>query len=141
MTPPSEPVTLLPHSYAQAALRAMRGKCPRCGEARLFRKWLNPVDDCPACGQDWSIQRADDFPPYIAILITGHLIAPLIILLAMDVKLSPGAMAAILLPAALGLMLGILQPAKGAVIATQWWHGLVGFKRERALGPDGSELP
>jgi uncharacterized protein (DUF983 family) len=130
----------LPHSYARAAWRAMRGKCPRCGEAPLFRKWLKPVDVCPACGQDWSIQRADDFPAYIAILVTGHLIAPLIILLAVDVRLSSGALAAIILPVAAATMLAILQPAKGAVIATQWWHGLVGFKRERALAADGSEI-
>ena len=26
----------------------------------------------------------------------------------------------------------MLQPAKGAVIAAQWWHGLHGFAKERA---------
>jgi uncharacterized protein (DUF983 family) len=130
----------LPHRFAEAAWRAMRGKCPRCGEAHLFRKWLKPVDRCPACGQDWSLQRADDFPAYISILVTGHLIAPLIVLLAVDVGLSPGVLAAIILPVAAAMMLAILQPAKGGVIATQWWHGLVGFKRERALAADGSEI-
>jgi uncharacterized protein (DUF983 family) len=28
-------------------------------------------------------------------------------------------------------MLVLLQPAKGAVIALQWWHGMHGFRRER----------
>lgn len=130
----------LPHRFAEAAWRAMRGKCPRCGEAHLFRKWLKPVDNCPACRQDWSLQRADDFPAYISILVTGHLIAPLIVLLAVDVGLSPGPLTATILPVTAALMLGILQPAKGAVIAAQWWHGLVGFKRERALAADGSEI-
>jgi uncharacterized protein (DUF983 family) len=140
MSPSPASADLLPHSFIAAALRAIRGKCPRCGEAHLFRKWLKPVDMCPACGQDWSLQRADDFPPYIAILITGHLMAPLIILLAAEVRLSTGPMIAIVLPIALALMIGILQPAKGAVIATQWWHGLVGFKRERPLAADGGEI-
>jgi uncharacterized protein (DUF983 family) len=124
----------LPQTYWQAALsRAALGHCPRCGEAPLFRKWLKPVDHCAACGQDWTSQRADDFPAYIAILLTGHLLAPLMIWLSVGADLSPLAMLAILIPLAVAMMLGLLQPAKGAVIATQWWHGLHGFTRERRL--------
>lgn len=141
MTPPDAPSSpALPHSYQQAALRGLRCKCPRCGEAKLFRRWLKPIDRCPACAQDWSIQRADDFPAYIAIFVTGHLMAPLILLLAVDMKLSPGMVAGISMPLAAIIMVAVLQPAKGAVIATQWWHGLVGFTRERPPEPDGSGL-
>jgi len=32
------------------------------------------------------------------------------------------------------MMLGMLQPTKGAVIAAQWWHGLHGFRKERPAG-------
>ena len=121
----------LPASYPEAGLRGLAGKCPRCGEARLFRKWLKPVDACPACGQDWSLQRADDFPPYVAIFITGHLMFALVILLVLDLRLPMGLAAAIVVPAAVATMLAILQPAKGAIIAAQWWLGLVGFRKER----------
>lgn len=81
------------------------------------------------------MQRADDFPAYIAILVTGHILAPVIIAMVSDLALSAGVIAAILLPLSVGLMLGLLQPAKGAVIAVQWWHGLHGFTRERAGPP------
>lgn len=122
----------LPASFLKAAARGgLHGKCPRCGEAPLFYKWLKPVDRCAACGQDWSLQRADDFPPYISILVTGHLMAPLAILLTLDFALSTGATLAIILPLTAATMLAILQPAKGAVIAAQWWLGLVGFTKER----------
>lgn len=124
----------LPASFWQAALRGCGGGCPRCGEGRLFRAFLRPVDRCAACGQDWSHQRADDFPAYIAILITGHLLAPIVIFLSLDFDLGPGAMAAIIVPLALVMLLAMLQPAKGAVIAAQWWHGLHGFVKERAGG-------
>ncbi len=80
---------------------------------------------------DWTPQRADDFPAYIAILLTGHLLAPVIIALVTTWDISPGWLAAIILPLASALMLGLLQPAKGVVIALQWWHGLNGFTRER----------
>lgn len=121
----------LPHTYSQAALRGLRCKCPRCGEAPLFRKWLKPVDQCSHCGQDWSSQRADDFPAYVSIFITGHALAPLMILLLLDYQLSAWLSAAILFPLAIVMMLAILQPAKGAIIAHLWWLGMSGFRQER----------
>jgi uncharacterized protein (DUF983 family) len=36
---------------------------------------------------------------------------------------------------AFACMLGLLQPAKGAVIAMQWWLGMHGFVRERRSDP------
>lgn len=127
----------LPATFRQAALRGIRCRCPRCGQAALFRKWLKPLDGCPHCGIDWSPQRADDFPAYIAIIVTGHLLAPLVIALSKDFDLGPAAMFAIIIPLALVMMLGMLQPAKGAVIATQWWFGIQGFRKERPS--EGSE--
>ena len=35
---------------------------------------------------------------------------------------------AICLTLASVMMIGLLQPAKGGVIALQWWHGMHGFK-------------
>lgn len=122
----------LPATFRAAALRGMAGRCPRCGGARLFRQFLKPVSACPACGQDWSPQQADDFPAYIAILITGHVLAPVIIALVSTYDIAPGLLAAILLPLAVVMMVAMLQPAKGAVIALQWWQGMHGFVRERA---------
>jgi uncharacterized protein (DUF983 family) len=46
---------------------------------------------------------------------------------------------AILVPLAVAMMLTILQPAKGAIIAMQYWLGLSGFVRERLPGAGGGE--
>lgn len=121
----------LPHSMSAALLRGAQGKCPRCGGARLFRAYLKPVDTCPACGQDWTPQSADDFPAYISILISGHVIVPLLIVLVLTPSLPAWVVGAIVVALALVLTLGLLQPAKGAVIASQWWLGLHGFKPDR----------
>ncbi|PEQ14504.1 hypothetical protein B2G71_02685 [Novosphingobium sp. PC22D] len=134
MSPPS-----LPQTFVQALVRGARGRCPRCDGAPLFRRWLKSVDACAACGQDWTHHRADDFPAYIAIFVTGHVLAPVIIMLALDFALSPLAMFALIIPTALVMMLGLLQPAKGAVIAAQWWHGLHGFEKERPREPTAPE--
>ena len=134
--PAADRAVALPASFWQAAWRGARGKCPRCECAPLFRKWLKSVDRCAACGQDWSHHRADDFPAYIAIIVTGHLLAPLMIALPLNFDMSPGAIFAVLIPLALVMMLGMLQPSKGAVIAAQWWNGLHGFVKERAPEPE-----
>src|SRR3546814_10107191 len=72
---------VLPASGWAAILRGLRGHCPRCGEARLFMRFLKPIPRRPQCAQDWTHQQADDFPAYVSILVTGHLMAPLIIAL------------------------------------------------------------
>ena len=133
-----QPPVSLPRSAGQAILRGIRSRCPRCGAQALFRRWLKPLDSCPTCAVDWTPQRADDFPAYIAILLTGHLLAPVIVALVLEWEIGPGWLALIVLPLATALMLSLLQPAKGGVIALQWWHGLNGFTRERpAMGADG----
>lgn len=131
----SQDAVPLPETFWQAARRGVLCRCPRCGQAPLFAKWLKSVDACAACGQDWTHHRADDLPAYIAIIVTGHLLAPILIMLALDFELSPLTILLLTIPPAVALMLGMLQPAKGGVIAIQWWHGLHGFVREGAPAP------
>jgi len=128
----------LPASGPKAMLRGARGRCPRCGNAKLFYRFLKPVEICPGCGQDWTHQQADDFPAYVSILLTGHIVAPIIIALIQETALSLPALAAIIVPLMLTLMIGFLQPAKGAIIALQWWFGMHGFERERPA-PEASD--
>ena len=128
----------LPHSLSAAMLRGIRGKCPRCGEAKLFGKFLKPIAMCPHCHQDFTHHRADDMPPYISILITGHVLVPLIIYFGAVADISMGQALAICLTLAAVLMISLLQPAKGGTIALQWWNGMHGFvpsgKAEAAQG-------
>ena len=60
--------------------------------------------------------------------------APLIIMLVNDYDLSTPALLAIILSLSVAMMLAMLQPVKGAIIAQQWWFGLHGFRRERPAG-------
>lgn len=103
------------------------GRCPACGNARLFRAFLKPVDRCGACGQDWTGQRADDFPAYLVILILGHVLVPIVVSVnrTIDVPMGVQAIGWPLLTLILALLM--IQPMKGAVIGWQWarrMHGL-----------------
>jgi uncharacterized protein (DUF983 family) len=118
---------ILPATTGAALWRGITAKCPRCGGTHLFAGGLKAVERCRLCGQNWSIHSADDFPPYIAILLTGHLMAPVIIALGQMESLPEWAMMLIALAMAAALIAAILRPAKGGVIALQWWLGLQGF--------------
>ena len=45
--------------------------------------------------------------------------------------LSAMALLAIVIPLAVIMLIGLLQPSKGGVIALQWWNGMHGFRKER----------
>ena len=128
----------LPGTFWAALWRGIKCECPRCGKAKLFARFLKPVQNCAACHQDWTVHQADDFPPYISIFLTGHLLAPVLIAMGMSDRLPMGAMIAIAMALALAVMLVFLQPAKGATIALQWWLGMHGFVpggRDEFLAP------
>ncbi|MGY4417117.1 ribosomal protein S27AE [Bradyrhizobium sp. LB7.1] len=57
-----------------AMKRGFRGRCPRCGEGKLFRAFLKTADNCSRCGLDFTPHRADDLPAYLVIVIVGHIV-------------------------------------------------------------------
>src|SRR5579872_7446331 len=59
-----------------AMKRGFRGRCPRCGEGRLFRAYLKVANNCSACGLDFTPHRADDLPAYLVIVVVGHIVVP-----------------------------------------------------------------
>jgi uncharacterized protein (DUF983 family) len=101
---------------ATAIGRGLLGRCPACGKAHLFHGFLRVVTGCAACGAPLGLARADDAPPYLTILITGHVVVPL--LYYVDRLQSPSAlmMSAIFLPLTLFMALGLLRPIKGGTV-------------------------
>ncbi|MBL8673228.1 MAG: DUF983 domain-containing protein [Alphaproteobacteria bacterium] len=113
------------HDRAPRALwtsigRTMRGRCPSCGEGKLFRSFLRQVDRCSACGEDLGRIRADDAPPWATILIVGHIVVPL--LLAVESRDLWAAWIGMLVWPSLALALSvlILPHAKAAFIGLIW---------------------
>ncbi len=109
-------------------LRGLTGRCPSCGEGRMFRAFLKVADNCNACGEELHHHRADDFPAYCVIFIVGHIVVPL--MYAVELAFAPAYWLhmAIWLPLTLILTIGLLQPVKGAIVALQWQLGMHGFE-------------
>jgi uncharacterized protein (DUF983 family) len=119
----------------EAMARGFRGRCPHCGQGRLFRAFLKVADHCDVCGEALHHHRADDAPAYFVILIVGHIVVPLA--LAVEVAFEPPYLVhlALWVPLTVGLALGLLQPIKGAIVGWQWAHYMHGFD-PHAGGPD-----
>ena len=110
-----------------AMKRGFRGRCPRCGEGKLFRAFLKTADSCSHCGQDFTPHRADDLPAYLVIVIVGHLVVPTALWIETDFSPPVWLQLAIYLPFTLIASLALLQPVKGTVVALQWALKMHGF--------------
>jgi uncharacterized protein (DUF983 family) len=113
-----------------AVKRGFRGRCPRCGQGKLFRAFLKVDDHCSVCQLDFTPHRADDLPAYLVIVIVGHIVVPTILWIETDYSPSVPLQLSIYLPLTLILSLALLQPVKGAVVAVQWALRMHGFDEQ-----------
>ena len=98
----------------------LSGRCPRCGEGRLFKGFLAVGDHCGNCGLDYSFADAGDGPAVFVILIIGFLVVGLA--LWMEVTLNPPLWVHFMLWVPLILVLGLtaLRLIKGLMLVLQY---------------------
>ena len=111
-----------------AIRRGFSGHCPSCGKGPLYTKYLKVADRCPVCSTELFHQRADDAPPYLTILVVGHIIGAL--MLGTDTVFPdfPVVYQLIIWPTLTVAMSLVLLPAfKGALIGYQWALRMHGF--------------
>ena len=98
----------------------LKGRCPRCGEGRLFSGFLAVGRCCANCGLDYSFADAGDGPAVFVILIIGFVVVGLA--LWMEVSLDPPLWLHFILwiPLALVLSLTALRLMKGVLITLQY---------------------
>jgi uncharacterized protein (DUF983 family) len=131
-----------PRNTGQSIKRGLLGRCPNCGEGKLFRAYLKSVDACASCGEEMFHHRADDLPAYLAIFIVGHVVVAGFMATDSWLVLESWQHLMIWIPITVILSLALLQPIKGGVIGLQWslrMHGFSGTDDEAMLEPVGEE--
>lgn len=103
--------------------RGLAGKCPHCGEGRLFSSYLKIAPRCASCGHDIGVYRADDGPAYFTILIVGHVVIAPLLFLEFVRSWPVGWVLALVIPAIIALSLALLPRVKGAFVGVQWAVG------------------
>lgn len=129
-------------SWWQAAKRGFLGRCPACGEGHIFGRFLKVNDHCEVCGEAFHHHRADDLPPYLVIVIVGHIVGTGI-LTAETYSDWPAWLHMVIWPTlTIALSLLLIQPVKGAVVGHQWalrMHGFGGTADDDGVLPPKSE--
>ena len=110
-----------------ALKRGLRGRCPRCGQGKLFRAFLKVDDHCSVCAQDFTPHRADDLPAYLVIVIVGHIVVPAALWIETNYAPAVWLQLTVYLSFTLVASLALLQPVKGAVVGLQWALRMHGF--------------
>ncbi len=106
------------------------GKCPHCGEGKLFSGFLKIAPACASCGEEMHHHRADDLPAYLVVVIAGHIVVGAFMAIESTSTLSTWQHLAIWIPLTIAICLGMLRPVKGAVVGLQWALYLHGFGGE-----------
>jgi uncharacterized protein (DUF983 family) len=110
------------HSVRVPLLRGLRGRCPQCGEGKLFEGFLQVAPRCESCGLDFAFADSADGPAFFVMSFSGFLIV--FLALAVEVMFEPPYWlhAALWLPLVLLTTILPLRPAKGVLIALQYYH-------------------
>ncbi len=98
----------------------LAGRCPRCGDGRMFRGFLTVAPMCDVCALDFSFADSGDGPAVFVTLIAGFLV--LGIALAVDMAYEPPlwVYVVVFMPLTVIVCLGLLRPLKGLLIASQY---------------------
>ena len=102
--------------------RGLRGRCPRCGEGRLFQGFLALRPACGKCGLDYSFADAGDGPAVFVILFGGFVVVFAALMTEVVYQPPYWMHAALWLPLILIVTLAPLRLIKGLLIALQYHH-------------------
>lgn len=98
----------------------LAGRCPRCGDGRLFAGFVNVAPRCEACGLDYGFADAGDGPAVFVTLFAGLVVLGLALWVEIAFQPPIWVHMVIFLPLTLIVCLGMLRPLKGLLIALQY---------------------
>ena len=111
---------LLSYPNLPPSQSGMKGKCPRCGQGKLFSGYLTVAKSCQRCKLDFGFVDTGDGPAVFVISIVG--IIAIIGVLVTEVMFEPAIWINMMiwLPVTVILCLLLLRPLKGLLIAQQY---------------------
>jgi uncharacterized protein (DUF983 family) len=103
-------------------LAGAAGRCPNCGEGRLFDGFLKVAPRCEACGFDLAKADSGDGPAVFVILIAGFLVAFAALFTEVAVHPPVWVHLVLWLPITVVVCLVLLRPMKGLMLAAQFMN-------------------
>lgn len=101
-------------------LTGARGLCPRCGQGRMFRGYIDLMPACEVCGLDFSFADSGDGPAVFVIMIAGGLVLGFALWLEFTFEPPFWVHLVVSLPVLVLVCGGLLRVLKGILIALQY---------------------
>ncbi|MTW16796.1 DUF983 domain-containing protein [Rhodoplanes serenus] len=109
-------------STANPLAAGLRGRCPRCGQGRLFAGFLTVRPRCEVCGLDFAFIDSGDGPAFFVMSFSGFVVVAAALITEIVWQPPFWLHAALWLPLILLTTLAPLRPLKGLMIALQFRH-------------------
>jgi uncharacterized protein (DUF983 family) len=101
----------------------LAGRCPRCGQGRLFKGFLTTAGSCSNCDLDYDFADSGDGPAVFIIMLVGFIVVALVLVTELTWQPPIWLHLVLWLPLTVLLCLLTLRPLKGVMIAQQYMHG------------------
>jgi uncharacterized protein (DUF983 family) len=98
----------------------LAGRCPRCGQGKLFDGYLTLAPKCGRCNLEFSFADAGDGAAWFVMLIAGTLAVAGVLFVELTWQPAYWVHALVAIPLAVILPLVMLRPIKGVMINRQY---------------------
>jgi len=98
----------------------LKGRCPRCGEGKLFHQILNVREKCDKCGLSYGFADAGDGPSIFVMFLLGALMVGAALFVELTYSPPLWLHAVLWAPMTMILAIIMLRPMKGVLIALQY---------------------
>ena len=103
-------------------IAGLAGRCPNCGEGRLFDGFLTVAASCSSCGFDLKAADSGDGPAVFVILIAGFVVAFSALIVEIAYRPPIWLHLVLWIPATFVISLLLLRPLKGVMLASQFMN-------------------
>lgn len=113
---------VLPRTTLSPLHTGIRGRCPRCGEGKLFEGLLKLAPECNKCGLSYAFADPADGPAFFVMSITGFIAMGLVFVLDGRLPIPNWLTFTLVGGVVLGASIVMLIPIKGWLVNSQYFY-------------------
>ncbi len=98
----------------------LAGRCPRCGQGKLFDGFLSIAPNCRSCGLDFKFADAGDGPAVFVTLLAGFVVLGAALWVELKYEPPMWVHLVVFMPLTPIVCLAMLRPLKGVMVALQY---------------------
>lgn len=114
----------------------LKGRCPRCGQGKLFNGLLTLAPRCNVCELDYAFADSADGPAVFVMLLAGAIVAGVALFMEFSYEPVWWVHALVQIPLVLIVCLMMLRPFKGVLVTLQYANRAAESRFDKTLSKD-----